>query len=283
MRALPAIGEIAHPGYPIALAGHMDLVEQAPACAIPLERLSQLGPPIVRLDAQAPEWLRAAAAYADTCERERRVYLEIERLSGEISDAREQAKADLLLELGNQHPVVLAFDSVLVTLADFQRRLRSVTERDVVLATGSDTAGRKRVIRAAARGAAPSKPVIALCSDTMSEGLNLQGAFAVVHLDMPSVIRVAEQRGRVDRLDSPHSYVDIWWPQDAAEFTLRQDERCYARYEFVADVHGSNFSVPRLDGAPSEWRRWSRPWTNTRVRRRPGMAWQTRFNRCGTS
>jgi hypothetical protein len=92
--------------------------------------------------------------------------------------------------------------------------------------------------------------VIALCSDTMSEGLNLQGASAVVHLDMPSVIRVAEQRaGRVDRLDSPHARVEIWWPQDAAEFALRQDEHFYARYEFVADVLGSNFSVPRVDSA----------------------------------
>jgi hypothetical protein len=68
---------------------------------------------------------------------------------------------------------------------------------------------------------------------------------------MPSVIRVAEQRaGRVDRLDSPHPYVDVWWPQDAAEFALRQDERFYAHYEFVADVLGSNFSVPRGDSAP---------------------------------
>jgi hypothetical protein len=156
-----------------------------------------------------------------------------------------------MLGLGREHPVVLAFDSVLVTLADLQRRLRSAQGREVVLATGSDTAGRKRVLRAAARGATPSKPVIALCSDTMSEGLNLQGASAVVHLDMPSVIRVAEQRaGRVDRLDSPHAHVDIWWPQDAAEFALRQDERFDARYEFVADVLGSNFSLPHVDGAP---------------------------------
>jgi hypothetical protein len=76
-----------------------------------LERLSQLGPPIVRLDAQAPAWLVDAAAYGEACERERRVYLEIERLAGQLSDAREQAKADLLLELGKQHPVVLAFDT----------------------------------------------------------------------------------------------------------------------------------------------------------------------------
>jgi hypothetical protein len=79
----------------------------------------------------------------------------------------------------------------------------------------------------------------------MAEGFNLQGASAVVHLDMPSVIRTAEQRaGRVDRLDSPHSSIEVWWPKDANAFALRQDERFLERYQFVADVLGANFSVP---------------------------------------
>src|SRR5437667_351043 len=51
--------------------------------------------------------------------------------------------------------------------------------------------------------------VVALCSESMAEGYNLQRASAVVHLDMPSVVRTAEQRvGRVDRLDSPHVAID---------------------------------------------------------------------------
>ena len=35
----------------------------------------------------------------------------------------------------------------------------------------------------------------------MNEGVNLQGASAIVHLDLPTTLRVAEQR--VDRMDSP--------------------------------------------------------------------------------
>jgi hypothetical protein len=35
--------------------------------------------------------------------------------------------------------------------------------------------------------------------------------------------------------------------QDAEEFALRQDERFLDRYQFVADVLGANFSVPRPD------------------------------------
>jgi hypothetical protein len=65
---------------------------------------------------------------------------------------------------------------------------------------------------------------------------------------MPSVIRTAEQRaGRVDRLDSPHPTIEVWWPRDADEFALRQDERFLERYQFVADVLGANFRLPQAD------------------------------------
>ena len=59
----------------------------------------------------------------------------------------------------------------------------------------------------------------------MSEGLNLQKASSVVLLDMPSVIRVAEQRvGRVDRMNSPHKSIEVWWPKDDDIFSLKADK-----------------------------------------------------------
>ena len=82
---------------------------------------------------------------------------------------------------------------------------------------------------------------IGLCSDSVAEGVNLQRAQAVVHLDMPSVVRIAEQRvGRIDRLDSPHDTIYAWWPEDAPEFALRSDERFIERYETVDNLLGSN-------------------------------------------
>ena len=58
-----------------------------------------------------------------------------------------------------------------------------------------------------------------LCSDAMSEGINLQGASVMVHLDFPSVIRVVEQReGRIIRMDSHHEKVSILWPKDSKFF-----------------------------------------------------------------
>nr|WP_263012999.1 helicase C-terminal domain-containing protein [Ancylothrix sp. D3o] len=94
--------------------------------------------------------------------------------------------------------------------------------------------------------------IIALCSDAMSEGVNLQQASAVIQLDMPSVIRLAEQRiGRIDRMDSPFSEIEAWWPQDSDEFALRSSEQKFLqRHQLVTDLLGSNLPLPE-DFSPS--------------------------------
>lgn len=92
---------------------------------------------------------------------------------------------------------------------------------------------------------AEGEAVIGLCSDALAEGLNLQGASALVHLDLPSVIRVLEQRiGRLDRMDSPHDRIEVHWPQEPKEFQLRADERLFWRLQEVDDLLGSNVPLP---------------------------------------
>ena len=79
----------------------------------------------------------------------------------------------------------------------------------------------------------------------MSEGVNLQQASTVTHLDMPSVVRIAEQRvGRVDRMDSPHKKIQAWWPEDAEQFALSTDDRFIERLETVDVLIGSNMPLP---------------------------------------
>ncbi|WP_038036283.1 SNF2-related protein [Thioalkalivibrio sp. AKL17] len=111
-------------------------------------------------------------------------------------------------------------------------------------ATGSDERSRQAVLRAFRPGG-DEQTGVALCSDSLSEGVNLQAASALVHLDMPSVIRVAEQRtGRVDRLDSPHAEVEVWWPRDAEEFALNADARFLDRVGAVTELLGTNLPLP---------------------------------------
>jgi hypothetical protein len=114
----------------------------------------------------------------------------------------------------------------------------------VIVATGEADSGRDEAIDAFGFGSTRRK-TIGLCSDSLSEGVNLQQASALIHLDMPTVVRIAEQRvGRVDRMDSPHEVIEAWWPDDAREFALSTDERFIERYETVDRLLGSNMPLP---------------------------------------
>ena len=197
------------------------------------------------LSISLPEWLCDVNAHQRACDRESKVYLAILNLAKELSGSREAAKLELLTTLSNRHEMAIAFDSRPITIAFLHARLQSMIGADqVLMATGENVVGKKRVLEALKVDSVPRK-VIALCSDTMSEGVNLQQASAVVHLDMPSVVRIAEQRvGRVDRMDSPHEVIEAWWPDDAPEFALKADDRFIERYDTVETLLGSNMPLP---------------------------------------
>jgi hypothetical protein len=203
--------------------------------------------PESRVKVQLPEWLRDATAHKKACEAEASIYRQIESLVVEMSDTRERAKSDLLRRLSREHNLVLAFDSHLITLADLRSRLEAPLEAEnlnVIVATGEAVGARKRLYKLFRPGSG-AREIVALCSDALAEGVNLQEASVVVMLDMPSVIRVAEQRiGRVDRMNSPHDAVDAYWPKDPPGFALRASERLAERNRFVHDHLGANLQLP---------------------------------------
>src|SRR6202012_3794979 len=92
--------------------------------------------------------------------------------------------------------------------------------------TGLNTKSKNQVKDYLSLGSTNNNELIALCSDAMSEGINLQDAKALVLLDMPSVLRIIEQRiGRLERMDSEHDQIFIFWPDDSDEFSLKGDKR----------------------------------------------------------
>lgn len=207
------------------------------------------GDPITcNLQCEAPEWLVDRDAFHMACVDEIRLYEEILGALKAMSAEREKNKVQNLLFLVEQHRQIIAFDSHLITLSVIEKEIKGAGVRiPVLLATGSDHSGKKKVMRAFARDS--QERGIALCSDSMSEGVNLQGASAVMHLDMPSVVRIAEQRvGRVDRMDSPHAEIDAYWPNDSDEFALRADERFVQRYQTVETLLGANMPLPASFG-----------------------------------
>ena len=204
--------------------------------------LAQEGPPEVELSCPLPEWLTDPAAWRAACESDAASYQRILEAAGLLSSARERAKADLLAQLADRHRLVLAFDRRLITLAAISDQLADATP-EVLVATGEASTARKQVKRLFARDS--TAHAIALCSEALNEGLNLQGASALVHLDLPTTLRVAEQRvGRVDRMDSPHDRIQVWWPDDGPAFATRAIELLLTRRHASEELLGSNLPMP---------------------------------------
>ena len=200
--------------------------------------------PEKELHIDLPVWLSDVKEHTKACEHDLKLYEEILKCVKKMSDTREKAKAELLCKLLKSNNLLLAFDSRPISLAYIDSLISGKTGIETHLAWGSAGSDRGKVIEDFAFGS-KKKNIIALCSDSMSEGLNLQQASCMVHLDMPSVVRVAEQRaGRVDRMDSPHKQIEVFWPEDADEFALTSDERFIERYETVEQLLGSNMPLP---------------------------------------
>jgi hypothetical protein len=199
------------------------------------------------LGIELPEWLRDEQAHCQACEAEIGIYEHILLRLEKLSSGREQRKADLLLELSIRHEQVIAFDHFPLTLRYLQHLMlkqASTAGVEVLLGVGGNKSANEK-LQKRLNPETGSGRLIALCSDALSEGVNLQRASTMVHLDMPSVVRYAEQRvGRIDRMDSPHDQIECWWPQDASAFALKADERFVARVEEVDSLIGGNLQLP---------------------------------------
>lgn len=212
-----------------------------------LRRLEELGGklPTNKLSIPLPDWLSDPEQHRAACAHDREIYDQIHQCVRAMSDARERAKAKQLVELADRHELLLAFDSRPLTLAVIQQHVRELQPTiQTIVATGDPGSGRADILELFKPGS-EAKGIIGLCSDSLAEGVNLQQASVLVHLDMPSVVRIAEQRvGRVDRMDSPHKEIEAWWPDDAPEFALSSDDRFVERYETVESLLGSNMPLP---------------------------------------
>ena len=192
-----------------------------------------------------PDWLKKGnqLLYDQACNKEIEIYKRICELALDFTKDREKGKCSFLVKLLQHHDLVLAFDSTIITL-DYLRHLISHRDNppEIVLVTGNtkkDIAIKKFELGSTA------KNTLGLFSDSMSEGVNLQQASALVFLDMPSVLRIAEQRiGRIDRLDSPHESVEIYWPNDSNEFALKTDSKLVSTSFTTESLIGGNFDIP---------------------------------------
>lgn len=194
-----------------------------------------------------PSWLIDKTQYLRACKDDLEIYRQINELAKKFSGKREQGKVEELVRISKKHRFVLAFDSTVISLYFLQHILsQKHAGKAVLVASGSEKdKDSKKVMETFNLLSESNNESIALCSDKMSESIDLQKASAVVLLDMPSVLRIVEQRiGRADRMDSLHDEIEIYWPKDSEEFSLKADKRLVQTNAWVDQIYGSNFNVP---------------------------------------
>lgn len=212
-----------------------------------IERLAEIGPPTADLTCEVDEWLRDPEMWDHVCRTEWSLYDAARREIDKVSDARERTKTALLRAQFDKHRLVLAFDHHPITLAFLESVLvNDGVARDEVIFATSNKGQKKKVMQRFALGGTGN--AIAVCSDAMNEGLNLQRASCIVHLDLPTTLRVAEQRvGRIERMNSPHDRIESWWPEDGAAFATRAYEKLMRRAKESEDLLGSNLQLPEFE------------------------------------
>jgi SNF2 family DNA or RNA helicase len=80
---------------------------------------------------------------------------------------------------------------------------------------------------------------ILISTDVLSEGQNLQDCGAIVNYDLTwNPIRLVQRNGRIDRLGSPHSEIDIYnmFPEDELEQLLHLVQRLTERISQIDDL-----------------------------------------------
>jgi hypothetical protein len=212
-----------------------------------IERRAEEGPPEIQLGCRVDEWLDDPKLWVGACADEYHRYEQVLRESALISDAREQGKVALLIQQFERHGLVLAFDHSPITLALLESLLvePGMPQGEVIFATSNKKQKEEVMARFSIGG---SGNAIAVCSDAMNEGLNLQRSSCIVHLDLPTTLRVAEQRvGRIDRMNSPHDEIESWWPDDGPSFATRAYERLMHRAKESAELLGSNLQLPEFE------------------------------------
>ena len=194
------------------------------------------------------QWLYDKDLYERACRDEIAIYREISRLAEQLSGERERKKALTLIEKAKENRHVLAFDATVITLDYLKKVIEGSHEKvRTIVATGQHAHNRNQVKELFSLGSSSEEQLIALCSDAMSEGINLQSARCLVLLDMPSVLRIIEQRiGRLERMDCEHEDIFIHWPNDSDAFSLKGDKRMIDILMITDNLIGNNVDIPKI-------------------------------------
>lgn len=139
--------------------------------------------------------------------------------------------------------------------AELGPRLEPYRDRMVVV-TGSDTHNRQDAIAGFApltAGPTPDEDPssdrfdLAIATDVLAEGVNLQQARHIVNYDLPwNPMRLVQRHGRVDRIGSPHSRIELrcFFPDAQLEVLLDLEARLQRKLHQAAVTFGTAAVLP---------------------------------------
>jgi hypothetical protein len=176
----------------------------------------------------------------------------------------DEARAARLQEICDENPnaKIVAFAQYSATISELYRRLVRKARVAMLTASGAQVAGGKlsrqdaieRFAPHANHSRIPSRAEtidVLLATDLLSEGVNLQDAEIVVHLDFPWTAARLEQRvGRVARMGSRHPNVRVFQlrPPASAEEVLRGHLLINRKWELARKLVGANLTpISRID------------------------------------
>ncbi|MFL5634856.1 MAG: SNF2-related protein, partial [Gemmatimonadaceae bacterium] len=161
---------------------------------------------------------------------------------------------------------IVAFAQYAQTISALFRRLASVGRVAMLTSHGARVAG-GALTRAEAIGrfapianhAPPPRPAevidLLLTTDILSEGVNLQDASVVIHLDLPwTVARMDQRVGRVARMGSPHARVGVHVvrpPRSAADL-LDTEQIVQRKWTVARSAVGAGTPSPMSTQAPAD-------------------------------
>ena len=188
---------------------------------------------------------------------------------------RDRERADLIraVRLGHPGARIVAFAAFGATVAELWRQLSSDTGVCALTSRGARVAGGELTREDALARFAPrahDRPEpraseridLLLCTDLLSEGVNLQDASVVIHLDLPwTPARIEQRIGRVARLGSAYDEVHIYTvdPPPLAERALALSRRLAEKMAAASAVVGKEAPVQEREAIRGRLRSWLAP------------------------
>jgi len=176
------------------------------------------------------------------------------------SSAIDDRRAEIVHEIVAEHAgaAVVAFAQYSETVSMLFRRLSRRVRVALLTSHGARVAGGALARDEAIHNFAPvanHRPAppeserihLLLTTDLLSEGVNLQDASVVIHLDIPWTVARMEQRvGRAARIGSRHArvHVHLLRPPASAAATLEADEILSRKWQIASSAVGATTRIP---------------------------------------